>query len=52
MSPSGIPAAGMLVSTGVNARTGSWRQEDSVNLRASSGTGGPFSWRAMMAAEP
>jgi hypothetical protein len=39
MSPSGIPAAGMAVSTG----TGSCRHDDTLARRPSSGTAGPFS---------
>ena len=51
MSPSGMPAAGIAVSTGTRARAGSWRQEHTVIRRASSGTGGPCSSRIMVAAE-
>ena len=36
-SPSGMPFSGIAVSTGVKAGTGSWRQDDSVMRRASSG---------------
>ena len=51
MSPSGIPAAGIAVRTGTNARTGSWQQDDSVMRRAISGTAGPFSSGIMIPAE-
>ena len=43
--------AGIAVSTGTRARAGSWRQEQTVIRRASSGTGGPCSSRIMVAAE-
>jgi hypothetical protein len=51
MSPSGMPAAGIAVSTGTSARAGSCRQADTVARRASSGTAGPFSSRSMVPAE-
>ena len=51
MSPSGIPAAGIAVSTGIMARTGSCRHDERVARRASSGTAGPFSSRAMVPAD-
>ena len=44
-------AAGIAVSTGTKARTGSCRHEDRVARRASSGTAGPFSSGIMTAAE-
>ena len=43
--------SGIAVSTGTRARAGSWRQEQTVIRRASSGTGGPCSSRIMVAAE-
>ena len=49
--PAGMPSAGMRVSTGVKARTGSAWQDDRVIRRVSSGTGGPSSSRVMVAAE-
>ncbi|MGD0936240.1 MAG: hypothetical protein ABR922_16930 [Streptosporangiaceae bacterium] len=51
MSPRPIPAAGIAVSTGTNARTGSCRQDDSVARRASSGTAGLFSSPIMIPAD-
>ena len=51
MSPSGIPAAGIAVRTGANARTGSLRHDDTVVRRAVSGMAGPFSSGIMIAAE-
>ena len=51
MSPGGIPAAGIAVSAGANARTGSFRQAESVARRVNSGTAGPFSSGIMIAAE-
>jgi hypothetical protein len=51
MSPSGMPSPGMAVSTGVNAGTGSWRQDEAVMRRAVSGTGGPCSSGTMMASD-
>jgi hypothetical protein len=48
---SGIPWPGSAVSTGTNARTGSWRHDDTVARRASSGTAGPFSSGTMIPAD-
>ena len=42
---------GHAVRTGTRARAGSWRQEQTVIRRASSGTGGPCSSRIMVPAE-
>jgi hypothetical protein len=36
---------------GAKARTGSWRHDDSVARRVSSGTAGPFSSRVMIPAD-
>ena len=44
-------AAGIAVSTGTRARAGSWRQDETVARRASSGTAGPCSSGIMIAAE-
>jgi hypothetical protein len=51
MSPRGIPAAGIAVRTGANARTGSLRHDDTVARRAISGTAGPSSSGIMIPAE-
>jgi hypothetical protein len=51
MSPSGMPAAGIAVRTGTRVRAGSWRQEQTVIRRASSGAGGPCSSRIMVLAD-
>ena len=51
MSPSGIPAAGIAVSTGTMARTGSCRHDETVARRASSGTAGLFSSGIMIPAD-
>ena len=45
----GCPAAGSAVSTGANARTGSWRHDDTLARRAHSGTAGPCSSGIMIA---
>ena len=51
MSPSGMPASGMAVSTGTRARAGSVSQEQTVIRWVSSGTGGPCSSRIMVPAD-
>jgi hypothetical protein len=51
MSPGEIPAAGIAVSTGANARTGSCRHDDTVTRRASSGMAGLFSSGIMIPAD-
>jgi hypothetical protein len=51
MSLRPMPAAGIAVRTGANARTGSWQHDDRVARRANSGAAGPFSSGIMIAAE-